>query len=127
MNRHLRESDGCLVVEFGSGAVTEIAGIYRAFAVRCIENDVSRALVKPGDDDPGGEHALRDAFTMMLLAGLAPGFRIALYSPEQRVETRYLTTVRDLRLANVNAMWFASESDAVAWLTGADHRGRRAA
>jgi hypothetical protein len=126
-SRHLRESDGCLVVDFGLGATAETAGIYRAFAARCIEHEVTRALVKPGEDDAGGEQGLRDAVTLMLLAGMAPGFRIALYSPEQSVEARYLATVRDLRLANVNAMWFTDEAEAVAWLTGVDHRGRRAA
>ena len=126
-SRHLREIDGCLVVEFGFGTATEIAEIYRAFAVRCIQNEVNRVLIKPGDDDPGGEHALRDAVTMMLLAGIAREFRIALYSADRKVEARYLLTVRDLRLANVNAMWFSNKGEAMAWLAGAGGHGRLAA
>ena len=114
--RNLVEANGYIVIQFGYGTTTEISAIYRAFAVRCITEDVKRVLLKPGDDDFAGERALRDAFTMMVLAGLAPGFRIAIVAREDRVEARYRVSVRDLRLANIDAQLFVSEGEAVAWL-----------
>ena len=113
---YLVDTEGYLAVEFGYGTSTEIAEIYRALAVRCIQEEVKRVLVKPGDDDYAGERALRDAFTMILLAGIAPGFRIALVAVNQRVEARYRICVRDLRLANVDAKLFTSENEARLWL-----------
>ena len=125
--RHLVDADGYIFVEFGYGTTTEISAIYRALAVRCITEDLKRVLVKPGDDDLAGERALRDAFTMMLLAGIAPGFRIAIVAELPHVETRYRRCVRDLRLANVNAQLFASENEAISWLTHAGGSTQRAA
>ena len=126
-NRYLVDAEGYLAVEFGYGTSTEIAGIYRALAVRCIEQDVNRVLVKPGDDDYAGERALRDAFTMILLAGIAPGFRIALVARDQRVEARYRICVRDLRLANVDAKLFTTENEARLWLIPQSGSAKRAA
>src|SRR6185503_6514527 len=116
-DRHIVERDGYLTVEFGYGTSTEIGEIYRALAVRCIEEEVKRVLVKPGDADPVGERALRDAFTMILLAGIAQGFRIALVSSEPRIVARYRICVHDLLLANVNARLFGNADEAVSWLT----------
>ena len=125
--RHLLEAEGYLAVEFGHESSSEIAEIYRALAVRCIHEEVKRVLVKPGDDDYAGERALRDAFTMILLAGIAPGFRIALVAADQRVEARYRICVRDLRLANVDAKLFTSENEARLWLIPQSGSARRAA
>ena len=120
------DRDGYLTVEFGYGTSTEIAQIYRTLAVRCIEEEVKRVLVKPGDDDYAGERALRDAFTMILLAGIAPGFRIALVASEPRVEARYRICVRDLRLANVDAKLFGDEAEAASWLAPSGREQRAA-
>lgn len=125
--RYLVETEGYLEVEFGYGTSTEIAEIYRALAVRCIQEEVKRVMVKPGDDDYAGERALRDAFTMILLAGIAPGFRIALVADDQRVEARYRICVRDLRMANVDAKLFTSENEARLWLVPQSSGAQRAA
>jgi len=123
---NIEEADGYLRVEFNYGTANEISAIYRALAVRCIGTDVKRVLVKPGDADPAGERALRDAFTMMLLAGLPFGFKIALVINRPGVEARYRVCVRDLCLANVNAAGFSDENDAVRWLTHGDEGIRQA-
>jgi len=125
--RHLVDANGYVVVEFGYGTTSEISAIYRAFAVRCISEELKRALVKPGDDDYAGERALRDAFTMILLAGIAPGFRIAIVASLPSVEARYSVCVRDLRLANIDAKLFGKEAEAVTWLTHAGGSMQRAA
>ena len=110
------DGDGYLAVEFSYRTSTEIGEIYRALAVRCIEDQVARVLVKPGDADPVGERALRDAFTMILLAGIAPGFRIAIVTSVPAIEARYRVCARDLRLANVDAKMFSGEAEAISWL-----------
>lgn len=125
--RHLADAKGYVLVEFGYGTTTEISAIYRAFAVRCISEDLKRALIKPGDDDFAGERALRDAFTMILLAGIAPGFRVAIVASVPRVEARYRICVRDLRLANVDAQLFDKDDAAVSWLTHPGGSMQRAA
>src|SRR5258707_14454953 len=71
--RNLRQVDGYLVVEPGLSSAAELQSTYRAFAVLSIKNRITRALVKAIDTDPAGEHALRDAFTVMLLAGSPRG------------------------------------------------------
>ena len=66
-DRNVRQVDGYLVVEPGMSSAAELQSTYRAFAVLCIKNRITRALVKAIDSDPAGEYALRDAFTMMLV------------------------------------------------------------
>ena len=114
--QYISDADGYVRVEFGFGTTTEISEIYRALAVRCISGDVKRVLIKPGDDDYAGERALRDAFTMILLAGITPGFRLALVAVRPGIEARYRVCERDLRLANVDARLFSNETEALAWL-----------
>ena len=113
---HLRQRDDCVVVEFGYGSAGEVSQIYRALAVYCLQRGVKRVLIKPGDDDPAGERALRDAFTVMVLAGLEPGFRAALVFADARVEAVYGAALRDLQLANVETRSFENEDDALRWL-----------
>jgi hypothetical protein len=124
---HLVDAGGYVLVEFGHGTTAEISAIYRAFAVRCITEQLKRVMVKPGDEDFAGERALRDAFTMILLAGIAPGFRIAIVAGEARVEARYRVCVHDLRLANVDAQLFDDRDKAVSWLTRQGGSVQRAA
>ena len=125
--QHLVEAEGYVLVEFGYGTTSEISAIYRALAVRCITQEVKRVLVKPGDADSAGERALRDAFTMILLAGIAPGFRIALVTSEPRIEARYRICMQDLLLAKVNARLFGNADEAVSWLTQPERSAQRAA
>jgi hypothetical protein len=80
------------------------------------EKQIRRLLVKPCDDGPTGERALRTAMTTMLLAGLPAEFRLALVAANPRMEARYRVTERDLCMAGVDAKIFASEDIATRWL-----------
>jgi hypothetical protein len=117
-NRHFRQVDGQLIVASRGGAATEVGALYRNLAVLCIEQQVTRVLVKPCGADPVEEHALRVALTTMVLAGLPAGFRIALVADSDRVRARYLNTERDLRMAGVDAQMFPTEEGAAHWLRG---------
>ena len=115
----IRQVDGHLIVEPGRATPTEIGAIYRDLAVFCIEKQIRRVLVKPGDDDdPASERSLRNALTTMVLAGLPPEFRIALVAGTGRIAARYHSTERDLCMAGVNAKIFETEDNATLWLNG---------
>jgi len=109
MPAHLR-------VEFGYGTVTEIAALYRALAVTCIEKQISQVLIIAGDDDPAGERALRDALTMMVLAGIPHDFRLALVAALPRVAQTYARTQRDFNAAGIKTRVFDNEEHAERWL-----------
>jgi hypothetical protein len=126
-DRYLNETPGYLVVEAGLTNGAEVADIFRSFAARCLEKQINRVMIKAGDSDPGGERALRDAFTTILLAGIPMGFKIALVAGTPLIEARYRNAQRDLVLAGVDAKLFDSEAEAVWWLEGPNGKARAAA
>ena len=97
-------------------SVGEIGALYRSVAVLCIQKEINRLLIISSNDDPAGPQALRDSFTVMLLAGLPPGFRVALVGSTATVVHAYGTAHRDLRAAKVDAGLFDAEKGAVRWL-----------
>lgn len=117
-DRYLTETSGYLLVEAGSSNGAEVADIFRAFAVRCLQKQINRVLVKTGDSDAVGEQALRDAFTTILLAGIPASFKIALMAATPLIRARYRNAQHDLALAGVDAKLFESETEAVWWLAG---------
>jgi hypothetical protein len=117
--RQLTQTSRYLRAEFGFGNATEIAELYRALAVTCVEKQVTRVLIIAGDDEPAGERALRDALTTMILAGISEDFRLALVTALPRVAHAYRNTQRDLNAAGVATRVFENEEDAVRWLDGA--------
>ena len=112
----LTETSGYLRAEFGYGTATEIAELFRALAVHCIEKQVKRVLIIAGDDDPAGERSLRDALTIMSLAGIPGDFRLALVAALPRAALTYGRTERDFNAAGVSTRRFESEEDALRWL-----------
>ena len=125
--RALPYSGGHLRLEFGYATVTEIAELYRALAVTCVERQITRVLIVAGDDEPAGERALRNALTMMVLAGVPRGFRLALVAAVPRVADTYRNTPRDFTAAGIGTRLFDSEADAAHWLDGGNDGARRAA
>lgn len=118
--RQLMETPGYVRAEFGFGTTTEIAELFRALAVTCVHKQITRVLIIAGDHDPAGEKALRDALTVMVLAGIPPDFKLALVAGSDRVEMTYRNAQRDLCAAGVTARLFSSEDDATRWLDSAD-------
>jgi len=113
---YFKQVDGHLLVEPGSAPARETESTYRDLAVYCIERQIRRVLVKPGDDDPVGEHALRIALTTMTLAGLPAEFRIALLADTDAIAARYGKTERDLCAAGIDARMFDDKDGALRWL-----------
>ena len=115
-DRYLTETPGYLLVEAGSTNGAEVADVFRSFAVRCLQKQITRVLVRVADSDAVGERALRDSFTVMLLAGIPEGFRIALVAATPSIRSRYRDTHSDLALAGVEARLCESEEEATQWL-----------
>ena len=112
----INQSPGQLRVEFGYVTVSEIAELYRALAVACVERQTTRVLIVAGDDEPEGERALRDALTIMVLAGLPEDFRLALVATLPRVAHTYGNAERDFNAAGINTRLFETEQEAARWL-----------
>ena len=68
----------------------ELSAVYRAFAAFCLDNKVTRALLKAGDNDPNGHYRLRDALaTMAQGTPIAPEFKLALIPSTRAIEAIY--------------------------------------
>ena len=118
---------GYVRVDFNSCNVSELSEIYGGFAKFCVDNNVTRALLKAGDNDPNGHYRLRDALICMAqLAQIPPEFKLALIPSTRPIETIYREAQRHLRAAGLNAWVFAEEEEAVDWLEGRALAGRAA-
>lgn len=124
----IQQCTGYLLVDCdrreGTRAVSEL---YRGFAVECVTKHINRVLVKAADRGPEGHYALRDALTVMLLAGIPPGFKLAMVTGVAHVQPFLLELQRDLRHLSIHLALFADEQQAVEWLRakGAPRRGDR--
>lgn len=115
----ISECAGYVRVDFGSCCSAELSDLYRAFAVLCVDTHASRALLKAGDDDPRGHHALRDALeTMALRAPIPFDFKLALVPSTRPIEAIYREAQQQLRAVGLNAWVFGSEDEALEWLEG---------
>ena len=114
-------------VDFNGCNISELAAVYRGFATFCLDNNVTRALLKAGDNDPNGHYRLRDALHAMAhLAQIPPEFKLALIPSTRAIEAIYREAQRHLRAAGLNAWVFADEQEAVDWLEGRQLGGRAA-
>lgn len=114
-------------VDFNSCDVSELSAVYSGFATFCLDNKVTRALLKAGDNDPNGHYRLRDALhSMAQLAQIPPEFKLALIPSSRAIEAIYQEAQRHLRAAGLNAWVFAEEEEAVDWLQGRALAGRSA-
>ena len=92
------------------------ASICRALAVACMENEIKRVLIDATDSDPDGVQAVRDAFTVMVLAGVPPGFRVALVVNVPQVRGFFVNVQRDLAQLRIEAKVFDQVEPAADWL-----------
>ena len=114
--RLLREAAGRLRAELGYGTAAEMAEVSRSLAAACIQKQIKRVLIVAGGEHPAGEHYLRNALTMIILAGIPDGFRLALVTPLPRTAHIYRNTQGDFNAAGVRTSVFDKEDDAVRWL-----------
>jgi len=106
-------------VDFEGCNSWELSAVYRAFATFCLDNKITSALLKAGDNDPRGHYRLRDALASMAQLGdIPPEFKLALIPSTRAIEAIYREAQGHLRAAGFNAWVFASENEAVDWLEG---------
>jgi hypothetical protein len=123
----LTECRGYVRVDFGGCNCAELSVLYQAFASFCLDNKVTRALLKAGDNDPNGHYRLRDALTTMARgACIPPEFKLALIPSSPAIHAIYREAQHHLRAAGLNAWVFATEVEAVDWLEGRSLGGRTA-
>ena len=113
----------CLWADCREADERELAQVCRALAVSCIEKDVKRVLIDATQCDPEGVGAVRDAFTMMMLAGIPSGFRAAFVTDVRRAYAYFADLERDLTLLHVQAKVFADTGAASDWLASAARSG----
>jgi hypothetical protein len=114
-------------VDFGSCNAFELCETYRRFADLCIGKQVSRALLKAGDEDPDGHRRLRDAISAMAQALAIPqDFKLALVPSTPPIEAFYREAQETLRAVGLNAWVFETVHEAVEWLEGRAAAGRTA-
>lgn len=112
----VEERQGYVMVDCTGCGGRELAQLYRDFAVACIERRLEHVLVVAGGGDPRDHLSLRDAVTVMMLAGVPSGFRIALVAPVAPIEAAFRALQRDLRQRRVEAAVFDHEDRAREWL-----------
>lgn len=96
-----------------------VSEIYQAFAVLCAREEVHRALLKSGNEDPDAHFALRDTLvTLARIAGIPLRFRLALVASSSRIEDVYRTVQGELRSLGCEAQVFRTERRAGRWLFG---------
>ena len=106
-------------VDFEGCNSSELSAVYRAFATFCLDNKITSALLKAGDNDPRGHYRLRDALASMAQLGdIPPEFKLALIPSTRAIEAIYREAQGHLRAAGFNAWVFADEDEAVDWLEG---------
>jgi transposase-like protein len=113
----ITECPGYVRVDFGNCNSVELAEVYSAFTAFCLENQVTRALLKAGDDFPNGHYALRHALNAMARDARIPAdFKLALIPSTRPIERVYREAQHHLRAAGCNAWVFGTESEALDWL-----------
>ena len=113
----IQERAGYLAIDCGKRSEGhELSQLYRDLAVECVKKQVSRVLLKARHGDLEAHRALRDALTVMLLAGIPSEFRIG-FVADRPPAAQALEALRDeLRGLGVAAALFDSEEPALAWL-----------
>ena len=121
-SRQLTEAPGYLRADSRCSEAREIAALFREVAVTCVQKQTTRLLIIV-DDDPAGQRALRDALTVMVLAGIPSQFRLAIVAASDRASVAYRQAQRDFCAAEVTTRLFDSETDAATWLTSTGASG----
>ncbi|HUQ75763.1 MAG TPA: hypothetical protein VM183_13645 [Burkholderiales bacterium] len=113
----LERHPGYLAVHCSAAAQRELSQLYRDLAVECLETQVKCVLLDALDSDPENHHGLRDALTTMVLAGIPPGFRLALVTNVPSLQRMFAFLVRDLEILDIPTRLFEEKSAAVEWLS----------
>jgi hypothetical protein len=111
-------ANGVLRVSVGPGLAQEVQECYRAFVNTCLQSSCTRALIVGNAKWDAFYHlALRDALHSMSVAGVPPGFRLALVAGVPELISIYDAALVEALRYGIDARRFAAETDAEAWLS----------
>lgn len=119
MTDHVDDGTAYLVVDCSRSFAHELSPLYRALALECVAKQPVRMLVSAAQSakgDPNDHLALRDALTLMVMAGLPPAFRVALVADAPGLRRSFLSLVLDLKQLGVTAAVCEDENEAWGWL-----------
>lgn len=110
-------ANGYLRAAVGPGLAQEVQERSRAFVNTCLQSGCTRALIV-GDAKGDAFHhlALRDALHSMSVAGVPPGFRLALVAGAPELIAVYDAALVEAGRCGIEARRFTVETDAEAWL-----------
>lgn len=116
------------MIDFRGCSSRGVSEIYQAFALLCAREEVRRALLKAGNEDPDAHFALRDTLvTLSRIAGIPLRFRLALVAGSSRIERVYRAVQSELGALGCEARVFRTERQAGRWLFGDDAGNKPAA
>ena len=111
-------------VDFGSGDVFDVSDTYRCFVDLCLGTQVSRALLRAGDNAPEGHRQLRELLSALArTAGIRADFKLALVPSTAPIAAVYREAQHALRAIGLNAWVFRTVPEALEWLEGRSTRG----
>ena len=106
-------------VDFGSGDLFEVSDTYRCFVDLWVGTQVSRALLRAGDNAPEGHRQLRELLSALArTAGIRADFKLALVPSTPPIAAVYRDAQQALRAIGLNAWVFLTVLEAVEWLEG---------
>ena len=121
----IRRSAGCAIdqdprhirAKVGPGLADEVQECYRAFVNECLRGNCERALIVGRASVDAFHHlALRDALRSMSVAGVPPGFRIALVAETADLIAVYDAAVVEAGRCGIDARRFSTAAEAERWL-----------
>lgn len=119
ISSHIDRQGGTVMIDFRGCDSRGVSDIYQAFALLCAREEVRRALLRAGNEDPDAHFALRDTLvTLARIAGIPLRFKLALVAGSTRVEGVYRNAQSELRTLGCEAQVFRTERNAGRWLFG---------
>jgi hypothetical protein len=103
----------------GPGQPSEIQDCYRSLATECLQRKGKSLLVVGVSGGDSFVHlAGRDSLRAIALAGVPPGFRLALVAGSADMIAVYDAAVVEAARCGIQARRFRTEEEAAAWLLG---------
>jgi hypothetical protein len=115
---NIEEGEHYLHCAVGPGQPHEIQECYRTLATECLLRKMKSVLVAGRSGGDSFVHlAGRDSLRAIALAGVPPGFRLALVALTADMIAVYDAAVVEAGRCGIQARRFRTEDEAVAWLT----------
>jgi hypothetical protein len=115
----MKHEAGWLRAKIGSALAAEVQACYRAVAMECLRGHCHRVLILgEAKSDAAAHLAGRDAMRSLALAGVQPGFRLALVALTPNLVGIYDDAVLEADRLGIDARRFGSEDEAARWLRG---------